>query len=59
MPTELHHRERSFFMEEVNSQNFWSFELGTQEGINVPLWIYVILQQSDRQHDKNFNNDNF
>ena len=35
-PTNLHYPERSVFMKEVNSQNFWTFELGTQEGINVP-----------------------
>ena len=59
MPTELHYPERSFFMEEVNTQNFWSFELGTQAGIIVPIWIYVIFQQIDRQHDQNLNNDTF
>ena len=46
-------------MKEVNTQTFWSFELGTQERINVPVWIYVVLQQSDRQHDQNLNNDTF
>ena len=46
-------------MKKVNTQNFWTFELGTQEGINVPIWIYVVFQQSDRQHDQNLNNDTF
>ena len=36
-PTELQYVERSVFMKEVNIQNLWSFELGTQEGINVPI----------------------
>ena len=36
-PTNLHYPERSVFMKEVNTQNFWTFELGTQEGINVPI----------------------
>ena len=30
-PTELRYFERSVFMEEVNNQNLWSFELGTQK----------------------------
>ena len=55
----LHYPEKSLFMKEVNTQNFWTFELGTQEGVNVPIWIYVVFQQSDRQHDQNLNNDAF
>ena len=38
IPTELRYEERSVFMKEVNTQNLRSFELGTQEGANVPLW---------------------
>ena len=31
--------------------------MGTQEGIIVPIWIYVGFQQNDRQNDQNLNND--
>ena len=58
-PTELHYPERSVFMKEVNTQNFWTFELGTQEGINIPIWVFVAFQQNDRQHDQNLNNNTF
>ena len=58
-PTQLNYVERSVFMKEVNTQNLWSFELGTQEGINVPIWIFVAFQQNDRQNDQNLNNDTF
>ena len=58
-PTLLHYPERSVFMKEVNTQNLWTFELGTQEGINVPVWILVAFQQNDRQNDQNLNNDTF
>ena len=58
-PTNLHYPERSVFMKEVITQNFWSFELGTQEGINVPVRIFVVFQQTDRQHDQILNNDTF
>ena len=58
-PTELHYPEKSVFMKEVNTQSFWTFELGTQEGNNVLIWIYVVFQQNDRQHDQNLNNDTF
>ena len=47
------------FMKEVNTQNLWTFELGTQERINVPIWIIVCSQQSDGQHDQNLNNNIF
>ena len=58
-PTLLHYPERSVFMKEVNTQNLWTFEIGTQEGINVPIWIFVAFQQNDRQNDQNLNNDTF
>ena len=58
-PTQINYPERSVFMKEVNTQNFWTFELGTQEGINIPTWIFVAFQQNDRQHDQNLNNDTF
>ena len=58
-PTQINYPERSVFMKEVNTQNFWTFELGTQEGINIPTFIFVAFQQNDRQHDQNLNNDTF
>ena len=58
-PTQIQYPERSVFMKEVNTQNFWTFELGTQESINIPTWIFVAFQQNDRQHDQNLNNDTF
>ena len=58
-PTNLHYPERSVFMKEVDTQKFWSFELGTQKGVNVPIWIYVVFQQNDRQHNQKLNNDTF
>ena len=58
-PTQIHYVERSVFMKEVNTQNLWTFELGTQEGINIPTWIFVAFQQNDRKHDQNLNNDTF
>ena len=58
-PTQIQYPERSVFMEEVNTQNVWIFELGTQEGVNIPTWVFVAFQQNDRQHDQNLNNDTF
>ena len=58
-PTELRYVERSVFMKEVNNQNVWNFELGSQENINVPIWIIIGFQQRDRQHSQNLNNDTF
>ena len=59
IPTELQYVERSVFMKEVNTQNLWNVELGTQEGINVPIWIIIGFQQHDRQNSQNENNDTF
>ena len=58
-PTQINYPERSVFMKEVNTQNFWTFELGTQEGVNIPTFIFVAFQQNDRQHDQNLKNDTF
>ena len=58
-PTLLHYPERSVFMKEVKTQNLWTFELGTHEGINVPIWIFIAFQQNDRQNNQNLNNDTF
>ena len=58
-PANLHYPEKTDFMKEVNTQNFWTFELGTQEGDNVPIWIYVFFQQHDREEDQKLNNDTF
>ena len=40
-PTELQYLERSVSMKEVNTQSLWTYELGTQEGRNVPIRIIV------------------
>ena len=58
-PTQLNYIEGSVFMKEVNTQNLWTFELGTQEGINIPIWIFVAFPQNDKQNDQNLNNDTF
>ena len=49
----------SVFMKEVNTQNYWTFELGTREGMYVPIWLIVGFQQSDLQHDQSLNDDTF
>ena len=46
-------------MKETKTQNLWSFELGTQEGRNVPIWIIIGFQQEIRQDSQNFNYDTF
>ena len=58
-PTELRYVERSVFMKQVNNQNVWNFELGSQENMNVPIWIIIGFQQQDRQDSQNLNKDTF
>ena len=58
-PTKLHYVKRSVFMKEVNTQNLWTFELGTQEGMTTPIWIIIGFQQKDRQDSQNINNIKF
>ena len=35
------------------------FELGSQESMNVPIWIIIAFQQQDRQDSQNLNNVTF
>ena len=58
-PTELRYVERSVFMKEVNIQNLWNFKLGSQESMNVPIWIGISFQQRDRQNSQNLNKGTF
>ena len=58
-PTELQYVERSVFMKEVKTQNLWTFELVTQDGMNILIWIFVGFQQRKRQHDQKLNKDTF
>ena len=59
IPTELRYVERSIYTKQVNTRNFWTFGLGTQEGINVPIWIIAGFQQRDRHGSENLINDSF
>ena len=52
-PTELRYVERSVGMKEVKNQNLWNFKLGSQESINVRVWIIIAFQQRDRQDSQN------
>ena len=58
-PTELRYVEWSVFMKQVNNQNVWNFELGSQQNMNVPIWIFIGFQQQGRQDSQNLNNDTF
>ena len=58
-PTALRYVELSVFMKEVNNQNLWNFELGSQQNMNVPIWIIIGFQQQDRQDSQNLNTDAF
>ena len=57
LPTELLYVEGSVFMNEVTTRNFWTFQLGTREFINVLVWKIVGFQQRDRQDSQNLKND--
>ena len=57
--TQLQYVEGSFFMKDVNTQNLWTFELSTQEGLKNPIMKIVGFKQRDRQGSQNLNNDTF
>ena len=47
---EFRYIERSVFTKEVNHPNLWDFELGSQENMNVPMYLIIGFQQRDRQN---------
>ena len=58
-PTQPRYIERSLFTKEVNDQNLWNFEMGSQGSMNVPIWTFVGFQQRDRQDTQKLKNDAF
>ena len=58
-PTQLRYLELSVFMKQVNNQNIWNFELGSQENLNAPVWIIIGFQHQERQDSHNLNKDTF
>ena len=58
-PTELPHIERSIFIKEVNTGKTWSFELGIESGINVPIDALVDFEERNRIGHQCVNNDVF
>ena len=44
-------------MKDLNFQTFWTSELRSQEGITVPMWIFVRIQQRDGQTSRNPENE--
>ena len=46
-------------MKKMNNQNLWNFELCSQEGMNVPIWIAIGFEQRAVQNSQNLKTDNF
>ena len=59
VPAELQFVERSVFMKEVKTQKLRSFELGTQEGRKLPIWLNIGFQQKYRQDSQDLKIDAF
>ena len=43
--TELRFIERFVFLKEVNNQHLWNSGLGSQERMNIPIWINIGFQR--------------
>ena len=59
VPTELQYVEIFVITKELNTENLWSSELGTQQVLNVPVSIIIRFQRKERQDSQNLNNDTF
>ena len=47
------------FYGKLKTGNFWTFQLGTQESISIPIIIFVCFQQRYRQDSQNIHKDTF
>ena len=56
-PTDIHYVKRSVFMQEVKNQKLWQFQIGVEEGINIPILILIGFQQQDRENSQNLIKD--
>ena len=59
LPKEHQYVERSVFRKEVKTQNLRSFQSGTQEGLNVSIFLNKVFQQRDRQDSEKLNKNTF
>ena len=57
-PTELHYLERVVFRKDVNTNNNWTFELGTS-GISIPNFVIVGFQARNKIDSQTHNNATF
>ena len=46
-------------MKEVMNQSLLNFELGSQKGMKVFVWIIIVSQQTYRQNSQNVNKNTF
>ena len=46
-------------MKKVYYQNLWNFKLGSQESMNIPIWINIGFQQRKIQDSQNLVDDVF
>ena len=58
-PTDFTYVQLNGFLKDVHTQNLWTFQLGSQDGIIVCIWFFVRYQQRDRQNSAMENNGNF
>ena len=46
-------------MQEVKNQKTWQFQIGVEEGIDIPIFIIFGFQKQERENSQNPNNDTF
>ena len=57
--TKLSYIKRSSYIKDVTTENFWSFELGVGNGVDVPIYIKVGFMQRNQFNQQHQNNDTF
>ena len=50
---------RDLFYERSKNRILWNFELGSQESMNVPIWIFTGFKQTNRLDSQDLKNVNF
>lgn len=58
-PTTLKYVERKSFTKAVNTNNNWTFEIGVEAGIEIPIYVIVSFQTRTRYSDQEQDNGLF
>ena len=56
-PTELSYIKKSYYIKDVTTENVWTFELGVEDGVDIPIFVVLGFMQRDQFKQQHQNKD--